>query len=198
MEDAKNSIFKTGLESGRQNLVWPSRKDTINRMSDVKLQPGCFASVPLSGLCKVVEIKETEMLGKNYRFYVLASDENDYVVKVPQHQLENMGIRPVMTSDQMHDLLEEPVDVDSPRDRPHLLIKKWTRWLRSGEAGARKRVLAELAAIQNDGGKLSKRQSELWDKVHNNFLREITQVLELSPEQAVHRLAHAVGLASPN
>ncbi|MGE0494106.1 MAG: hypothetical protein AB7S38_33155 [Vulcanimicrobiota bacterium] len=163
-------------------------------MKTIDLTPGGLASVPITGLCRVVEMQEQEMLGEMHRFFVLASEDNDYVVKIPASQIEKMGIRPLLDSEEMEGLLEDPPEIESPKERTPLLIKKWTRELRSGKPGARRQVLLELNALRLARGKLGKREGAFLETVRTNFRHEIEEVLELSPSQAGYRLNRAIGM----
>lgn len=160
-------------------------------MSDLK--PGMMASVPLSGICSVVAVEETEILGDKHRMVVLEPQDGEGQVKVPAKQLEARGIRPLAEPETLTSLLEGELDVEPPaKVPPHRRIKKWTRILRQEGVGARPQVLLEMAALAESGAKISKKERAFEEKVRLNFRREMEEVLELSPIQAGLRLSNFI------
>lgn len=161
----------------------------------VTLEPGSLACVPLQGVCQVLNIEESEILGQRHRFFVLETQEEKVLVKVPEKQLESQGIRPLMSADLMQTLLEKQLEVEVPQGRPHLRVRKWTSLLRTGEFGCRRQVLAELQAIEDGGGRLSKQEAALKERVRQNLEQEIALVLGLSRDQAGDRLNLCLSLS---
>ena len=59
-----------------------------------------------------------------------------------------------------------------------------------------RQVLAELQAIEDGGGRLSKQEAALKDRVRHNLEQEIALVLGLSRDQAEDRLKLCLSLSN--
>lgn len=157
--------------------------------SALELGLGDMASVPLSGVCEVTQIQETELLGQVQRLYVLEVPHRNYVLKVPEAGLAKSGLRPLMEVDAMEQLLEEPIEVEvAVEEDEHILLREWTEQLREGEPGVRYRILTQMWALKKKKGKLGKNLRKLMKTVRENLRDEIEHVLELSPSSAGRKI----------
>lgn len=154
-----------------------------------ELKPGALASVPLHGVCQILRIEESEILGQTHRFMVLQTGEDEGLLKVPADSLDKRGIRPLLSAGDLESVLEQEYELETPSSRPHQRMKFWKQELKSGDAGVRKKVLQCLRAMEAGGTKLSKDEAALKERIYANLQREIEAVLGLTPVQADDRLS---------
>lgn len=153
--------------------------------STLVLELGDMASVPLSGVCEVTQIQETELLGQRQRLYVLEVPHRNYTLKVPESGLDKSGLRPLMAADTLERILDDPIEVEvAVEEDEHILLREWTEQLREGEPGVRYRILAQMWALKKKKGKLGKNLRKLMKTVRENLRDEIEHVLEMNPSSA--------------
>lgn len=154
-------------------------------------QPGAIAYVPLHGLCQVLREEKTEILGSLHQFTVFQPEADEALLKVPSDQMGARGIRPLADADELESQLCEsnPEKLEIPRAKPHHRMRFWKRNLKSGTLESRRAVLDALDTIETNGGRLSKDENALKERLTHNFRRELEQVLELTGEQALNRLS---------
>ncbi len=158
------------------------------------LKPGTLASVPLTGICEVMAVETIRLLGEDHRMVVLDPQDEESLVKIPENQLEQRGVRPLAKPARLQELLAHDLEVEAPtKNRPtHRRIQRWTDILRSQGVGARMQVLAEIQVLEESGKKLNKKERAFHEMVRLNLRHELEQVLKLTPVQAGLKLSNAI------
>ncbi len=159
----------------------------------MNFEPGATVSAPITGLCKVVGVKIQEILGEEHRMLVLEPfDEELGLLTIPENRWGQMGLRNLVEPDKAEKVLEASVEVEPPKTKPHQRIKAWTKALRSGEFGVRKRVLLEFESLKKENAKISRDETRFMDKIKTNLRRELELSLDINPSQAGRKLSAAL------
>ena len=148
-------------------------------------QKGQLVMIPFWGLSEVWGHSRETLLGKEYDFCLIRPKRLDEPIKYTHQTIRELGIRALMTPLQLESLLQQP-------DQPEKLLRmpgtrryqRWTRLLRSGRAGARCKILGEMAVLDHQGVPLMTREKDLRQTIESNFRAEVREVLACSPEKA--------------
>lgn len=148
-------------------------------------QPGQWVMVPFWGLSQVVGHSREKVLGQDCDFCHIVPRRLEEPIKYTHQTMVELGIRPLMTALQIRHLAVEPLQVGEVACMPGTRrYQRWIRLLRSGRAGARRKILTEMAAVEAAGSTLRFREKDLRSTVEKNYLAEVTAVLHCSVQKA--------------
>lgn len=148
-------------------------------------QTGQLVMVPFWGLSQVVGYSRDKVLGQECDFCHIVPLRLDEPIKYTHQTMVELGIRPLMTAPQIRHLAVEPLQVGEVSNMPGTRrYQRWIRLLRSGRAGARRKILTEMAAVEAAGSILRFREKDLRMTVEKNYRAEVTAVLHCSAQKA--------------
>lgn len=148
--------------------------------------------VPLRGLCRVVKINEETMLGQTLKFVHLEPAEGSGIIKMPTRQLEEQGVRPLVSKETILEGLEPggPVEDMSEVDSVDRL-ERWMDMVKNGDYNSRIQVLRELVLVSKRD-RLDTQEKKFQKMVHLAARHEIQNVFETSAAGAGRRLNAAI------
>lgn len=151
----------------------------------LQLPVGSEVMVPFWGLCEVLQLIEGDLAGHPARLYVMQPETASHVIHVPQKDAEELGVRALLTPEQMSAVLEQPHTAElMPEEHPKVRYGRLMSILRTGRPSARREVLVQL----NRAGHLEPYESELRDRVSRNFAREVQKSLRVEQSEAAERV----------
>ena len=158
-----------------------------------QFESGAVVYEPFLGCCTVVASTTETILGVEQVFYQLQPAQGSAVIKVPARQMTARGIRPLMTSEQMQQVLEAsgqtpPVAQETYAQR----LRRWTDLVRSGDHHGALGMLREFHTLHSGGARLSAKETEMHEAVQRTTVQEISAVMQISPGKASARLSEAV------
>ena len=163
-------------------------------MPSTKFEVGQKVMVPMRGMCTIVGIREETMLGQTLSFAELKPHGAKGVIKVPTKQLEEQGVRALVSEEELMAGLESEEDVeDFSATVPFERLDRWTDMMRNGDYGARIRVLREIALVEKRGA-LDAQEKKFHKQVRLAARNEIQSVLGTSAASAGRRLNEALKL----
>lgn len=139
---------------------------------------------PHHGAAVVDEFEERELHGEPQRYVVLRLDEDDLTLKVPSGLCEEVGIREVIDSDDVDEVLTvlqgEP---DTSNKHWARRLKRNQRRMRSGDPAQVAKVVRDLAAKDQVKG-LSPAEKRLRDKAMIMLCGELAVAINADLEGA--------------
>lgn len=141
--------------------------------------------IPFWGLSEVVGNSRERILGKECEFCEIQPQRLNEPIKYTHQTIRELGIRPVMSPQEMILLLQQPLPPSQLEKMPGTRrYQRWIRLLRSGRKGARRKILREMTEVETAGGRLLAREKDLRLTVERNYRAEVSEVLQLSPQKA--------------
>ena len=167
----------------------------------MKFKKGDTVIYPQHGACKVEAIRKEDPLGtgKLHEYLILRAVIGDMVLRVPMSKVDDVGVRPPVSPDELEDLVAVLAKAD-PR-----VPSNWSRRfknhqekLKSGDVYQVAEVVRNLAARNRDAS-LSAAERTMYDRARVNLISEIAPALKVSPEEAERYLddALAKGVLKP-
>ncbi len=159
-------------------------------MSDFKI--GDKAVYPAHGVAEVVGVDNKEINGQICSFYVLKVLDNEMQIMVPKAKAEQVGLRPVATSDEV----EEVFDILREQD---VVIDKqtWNRRYRGFMEKIKTGSLFEVAEVYRDlyrlksSKVLSFGERRMLDTARNLIVKELAVARKWTQEKAEKELERA-------
>lgn len=154
-----------------------SRPETV----PLELPVGSEVMVPFWGLCEVLDLVDGNVGGQPARLYILQPEAVSHTIQIPQHNAEELGVRPLLGPEQVAAALAGPHSAPFiPEEHPKVRYGRLMSLLRAGQPAARRQVLAVLNRVPE----LEPYEQELRDRVSRNFRRELERSLGLSDAEA--------------
>jgi RNA polymerase-interacting CarD/CdnL/TRCF family regulator len=137
--------------------------------------------VPFWGLCQVLDLVDGNVGGHPARLYILQPEGASHTIQIPQQNVEELGVRPLLSPEQVSAALDEPHSAPLiPEEHPKVRYGRLMSLLRAGQPAARRQVLAALNRV----AELEPYELELRERVARNFRRELERSLGLSESEA--------------
>jgi CarD family transcriptional regulator len=152
----------------------------------VKFKKGDTVIYPQHGACRVEAIRKEDPLatGKNQDYLVLKTVIGDMTLRVPMAKVDEVGVRPPVSPDELEDLVSVLAKAD-PR-----VPSNWSRRfknhqekLKSGDVYQVAEVVRNLAARNRDAS-LSAAERTMYERARVNLISEIAPALKVSTEDA--------------
>ena len=147
---------------------------------------------PQHGACKVKGIKKQDFFGKKEEYLILETIINEMTLRVPVAKLDEVGVRPPVSADELEDLVAVLSKAD-PR-----VPSNWSRRfknhqekLKSGDVYQVAEVVRNLAARNRDAS-LSAAERTMYERARTNLISEIQPALKVSKEEAEEYLNKAL------
>lgn len=147
---------------------------------------------PQHGACKVKGIKKQDFFGKKEEYLILETIINEMTLRVPVAKLDEVGVRPPVSSDELEDLVAVLSKAD-PR-----VPSNWSRRfknhqekLKSGDVYQVAEVVRNLAARNRDAS-LSAAERTMYERARTNLISEIQPALKVTKEEAEEFLNKAL------
>jgi len=167
----------------------------------VKFKKGDTVIYPQHGACRVVAIQKIDPLkiGKLQDYLILKAVIGDMDLLVPMAKVDEVGVRPPVSPDELEDLVAVLAKAD-PR-----VPSNWSRRfknhqekLKSGDVYQVAEVVRNLASRNRDAS-LSAAERTMYERARVNLISEIAPALKVTPEEAEAYLddALAKGVLKP-
>jgi CarD family transcriptional regulator len=152
----------------------------------VKFKKGDTVIYPQHGACRVEAIRKEDPLGtgKNQDYLVLKTVIGDMTLRVPMAKVDEVGVRPPVSPDELEDLVSVLAKAD-PR-----VPSNWSRRfknhqekLKSGDVYQVAEVVRNLAARNRDAS-LSAAERTMYERARVNLISEIAPALKVTTEDA--------------
>ena len=146
------------------------------------LRIGEMVMMPFWGLGEVMGVSQKAVLGSERAFFHLRPLRLHHPIRIPEEDLADMGVRPVLSGRQMSEIIfcrEFPprtARIGQTGGYDH-----WIKLLRSGLPGVRPWILRQMQRLNRP---LGPRESELRQIIRQNFREEIRVVFGCSRCQA--------------
>ena len=149
---------------------------------------------PQHGACKVKGIKKEDPFGngKKEEYLILTTIINEMTLKVPVAKLDEVGVRPPVSADELEDLVAVLSKAD-PR-----VPSNWSRRfknhqekLKSGDVYQVAEVVRNLAARNRDAS-LSAAERTMYERARTNLISEIRPALNVDTAEAEEFLNKAL------
>ena len=160
----------------------------------MKFKKGDTVIYPQHGACKVEAIRKEDPLavGKVQDYLVLRTVIGDMTLRVPMAKVDEVGVRPPVSPDELEDLVAVLAKAD-PR-----VPANWSRRfknhqekLKSGDVYQVAEVVRNLAARNRDAS-LSAAERTMYERARVNLISEIAPALKVSTEDAESYLDDAL------
>ncbi len=167
----------------------------------MKFKKGDTVIYPQHGACKVVATRKEDPFesGKTIEYLILSTVIGEMMLKVPLAKVDDVGVRPPVSPDELADLVAVLSKAD-PR-----VPSNWSRRfknhqekLKSGDVYQVAEVVRNLAARNRDAS-LSAAERTMYERARVNLISEIAPALKVSTEDAEAYLddALAKGVLKP-
>jgi CarD family transcriptional regulator len=147
---------------------------------------------PQHGACKVKGIKKQDFFGKKEEYLILETIINEMTLRVPVARLDDVGVRPPVSADELEDLVAVLSKAD-PR-----VPSNWSRRfknhqekLKSGDVYQVAEVVRNLAARNRDAS-LSAAERTMYERARTNLISEIQPARRCTKEEAEEFLNQAL------
>jgi CarD family transcriptional regulator len=158
----------------------------------LKFKKGETVIYPQHGACIVQGTKKMTMFGESREYLVLKSVIGEMTLSVPLDKIEEVGVRPPVSSDELDDLVSV---LSKPDPR---VPSNWSRRfknhqekLKSGDVYQVAEVVRNLAARNRDAA-LSAAERTMYERARINLISEIAPALKVSSETAEAYLDEAL------
>ncbi len=160
----------------------------------MKFKKGDTVIYPQHGACRVEAIRKEDPLGtgKNQDYLVLKTVIGDMTLRVPMAKVDEVGVRPPVSPDELEDLVSVLAKAD-PR-----VPSNWSRRfknhqekLKSGDVYQVAEVVRNLAARNRDAS-LSAAERTMYERARVNLISEIAPALKVTTEDAERYLDDAL------
>lgn len=160
----------------------------------MKFKKGDTVIYPQHGACKVEAIRKEDPLrtGKNQDYLVLKTVIGDMTLRVPMAKVDEVGVRPPVSPDELEDLVSVLAKAD-PR-----VPSNWSRRfknhqekLKSGDVYQVAEVVRNLAARNRDAS-LSAAERTMYERARVNLISEIAPALKVTTQDAEQYLDDAL------
>ncbi|MCA9780746.1 MAG: hypothetical protein KC800_28695, partial [Candidatus Eremiobacteraeota bacterium] len=130
--------------------------------------------------------------GQTLRFVHLRPSAGKGIIKMPASQLEEQGVRPLVSKDEVLATLDSEVEVEDLSEMESFdRLERWTEMMRSGDYGTRILVLREIQVVDKKDA-LDDQEKKFKKQVRLAARREIENVLDTSAAGAGRRLNEAL------
>ena len=158
----------------------------------MKFKKGDTVIYPQHGACIVVGNKKMTVFDEVIDYLILKTVINEMTLSVPVDKVDEVGVRPPVSSDELEDLVAV---LSKPDPR---VPSNWSRRfknhqekLKSGDVYQVAEVVRNLAARNRDAA-LSAAERTMYERARINLISEIAPALKVSAEEAERYLDDAL------
>ena len=149
---------------------------------------------PMHGAGTIIGIETKEMLGEEYEFYILKMPIADIRISIPVNNIDNMGIRPVMSKEEGREVLEV-LSQESTQ-----MSNNWSQRyrqnmenLKTGDPFEMAEIIRNLQIRDMEKG-LSTTEKKMLTKSKRMLVSELIISGSLSPEEAMSMIEDAISV----
>ena len=140
----------------------------------MELSIGQKVAYPNQGVCMVEDIEKKKIGGNSMDFYSLRVLSDNSTILVPTANVETVGLRPIITSKQYKNLVEDlSKDFDEVSSDWKVRSREFNEKLQSGDVFEAADVLKKLTFLSHEK-KLSFREQTLLEKAKFLIVSEVT------------------------
>jgi CarD family transcriptional regulator len=158
----------------------------------LKFKKGDTVIYPQHGACIVQGVKKMTVFDETQDYLILKTIINEMTLSVPVDKVDEVGVRPPVSADELEDLVAVLAKAD-PR-----VPSNWSRRfknhqekLKSGDVYQVAEVVRNLAARNRDAS-LSAAERTMYERARINLVSEIAPALKVSAEEAEQYLDEAL------
>ncbi len=141
---------------------------------NMEINIGQKVAYPNQGICLVEDIENKKIGGNSMSFYALRVLSDNSTIFVPTANIENVGIRPIITSKQYKNLVVNLAkDFDDVSSDWKVRSREYNEKLQSGDVLEAADVLKKLTFLSQEK-KLSFREQTLLEKARFLIVSEVT------------------------
>ncbi|KIX15897.1 CarD family transcriptional regulator [Dethiosulfatarculus sandiegensis] len=145
---------------------------------------GQLAVYPAHGVGSIEAVETREIGGLQQQFYILRVLENDMIIMIPTSNAESVGLRPVISSEEVervYDMLQERdvVIENQPWNRRY---RDYMKKIKTGSVFDVAEVLRDLFVLQ-EGKELSFGERKMMDTARSLLVKEISIARHASEEE---------------
>ncbi len=141
---------------------------------NMEISIGQKVAYPNQGICLVEDIEKKKIGGNSMSFYALRVLSDNSIIFVPTANVENVGIRPIITSKQYKSLVADLAkDFDEVSGDWKVRSREYNEKLQSGDVFEAADVLKKLTFLSQEK-KLSFREQSLLEKAKFLIVSEVT------------------------
>ncbi len=168
-------------------------------MSADSFAVGDKAIYPARGLAEVTAIEDKEVGGHTQRFYVLKVAETDQTIMVPVGRVADVGLRQVISSDQIsdvYDILKER-DVEIDTQTWNRRYRGYIEKIKTGSVFEVAEVLRDLYLLRNDKT-LSFGERRMLDMAKRLLVQELSVAKKVGEDVVEEELEDIFKPANPS
>lgn len=140
----------------------------------MELNIGQKVAYPNQGVCLVENIEKKKIAGNSMQFYSLRVLSDNSTIFVPMGNAENVGVRPIITSKQYKNLVDDLAqDFEDVSSDWKVRSREYNEKLQSGDVFEAADVLKKLTYLSQEK-KLSFREQSLLEKAKFLIISEVT------------------------
>ena len=140
----------------------------------MELSIGQKVAYPNQGVCLVENIEKKKIAGNSMKFYSLRVLSDNSTIFIPTGNVENIGVRPIITSKQYKNLVNDLAkDFDDVSSDWKVRSREYNEKLQSGDVFEAADVLKKLTFLSQEK-KLSFREQTLLEKAKFLIVSEVT------------------------
>lgn len=147
---------------------------------------------PMHGAGVIESIEEREILGERRKYYIMRMPIGDMQVMIPLDQMDDIGIRKVIDSEEIENVLEV---LASDTTKMH---QNWNRryranmdLIKSGDVYEIAEVVRNLTLMDKEKG-LSTGERKMLSNARQILISEIVLVAEISEEEATNLIEEVI------
>jgi CarD family transcriptional regulator len=153
-------------------------------LGDPMFKVGQLAVYPAHGVGSIEAVETREIGGLQQQFYILRVLENDMIIMIPTSNAESVGLRPVISSEEVekvYDMLQERdvVIENQPWNRRY---RDYMKKIKTGSVFDVAEVLRDLFVLQ-EGKELSFGERKMMDTARSLLVKEISIARKASEEE---------------
>ena len=136
---------------------------------------GDLAVYPAHGVGRIEAMEQKSISGLVQSFYIMRILENDMIIMIPTQNVENVGLRPVISRDQVdeiYNILQEK-DVQIETQNWNRRYRDYMEKIKTGSVFEVAAVLRDLSLLKQDK-ELSFGERKMLDMARNLLVKEIS------------------------
>jgi CarD family transcriptional regulator len=149
---------------------------------------------PMQGGCIILAIEEREILGETQLYYMMNIVHRNMQVSIPVDKIEQLGIRPIVNSDELENVLTTFHDGETDTScRDNQRYRRDIIKLKSGDIYEGAEVIRDLIRISNKK-KLGITDKNMLDNARQILISEVVLVKDIPLEQASDLLDQVINV----
>jgi CarD family transcriptional regulator len=159
-------------------------------MDENRFNVGDLAVYPAHGVGQIEAVEKKEVGGEKHWFYIMKILENDMVIMIPTQNVDSVGLREVITKDNLHKVF----DIIRNKKGSHIDNQTWNRRYREYMEKIKTGSLYDVAEVFRDlfllklTKDLSFGERKLFDTAKGLLLKEISTAQNSSEDSVMEEI----------